>query len=138
METIAIGVILASILATLTVSVCLAFDEAFGNWHVRPFGGHRWHGWYRRHRFGRFGRHGKHRIHKRDIKLSLGKTAESNLHSTYSDILENQDLANSYIVNKANIAFDNTEHIFNDSKLELINNVIDFAKPEGKTDITIH
>ena len=137
METIALAIILTSILATITLSVCLAFDEAFGNWHIRPFG---WRRWRRRRRRRRFGRHGRHRIHKRDIKLSVNKTKEPVLHETYSDILKSQDLANTYIANNTNISTNNTRCVgVGDvgTKLELLNDVVNFAIPQNKSHIII-
>ena len=134
METVALIVILGSILATLAVSVCLSFDEAFGDWHKRPF---KWYRRYRRRRRHRFGRHGRHRIHKRDIKLSLRKNNEVNLDNAYSDIVANQDLVNNYIANNTNIDVSNTKRVANGTKLDLLNDIVTFAKSEGKNSIII-
>ena len=134
METVALARILGSIFATLAVSICLSFDEAFGNWHKKPF---KWFKRHRKHRKHRFGRHGRHRIHKRDIKLSLNKTKEPKLDRTYSDIIANQDLINSSIANNINNDVDNTKHVNNETKLDLLNNMIDFVIPENTNNIII-
>ena len=135
MESIALSIILASFLATIAVSICLAFDEAFGNWHIKPFPRHRLH---KKHKFGK---HGKHKIHRRDIKISLFKGKANELkeyEESYSDILANQDLINSCIVNNANININDTKCVSNINTLDSLNNIINFAKPDGKKDITIH
>ena len=134
MESIALVIILAPFLATIAISICLAFDEAFGHWHIKPFPKHRWH------KKRKFGKHGKHKIHKRDIKISLfkGKVNELKEYETYSDILSNQDLINSCIVNNATINLNDTECVSNINTLDSLNNIINFARPDGKHDITIH